>query len=277
MSIIKFANAKTTRSDALKRGIEYILNTQKTLCNLIYCNGIYLDSPYEDMQTVQALLRKTTGRKYIHYILSFDLGVTADRAYVVSTRCAEYFADEYQYVLAVHTNTANVHAHIIMNSVNVHTGNKFSQSKSQLFRFRDFVNQCLMEQGLNPISPKNSTKLVCEEVIDDEFELDYDTLLVESDYERKFHYTFSEVNQLHAYGYDSSYFGPIDYVEAKQLQTAEVYHSYIEEIIRFFQGKVSVLPDGINIADAELLYEQWLEGQQCLEEEADYGFFSKHS
>ena len=117
-----------------------------------------------------------------------------------------------------------------------------------------------------------------EEVIEnDEFELDHEDLLVESNCERNFHYSFSEVNQIHAYRWDSSYFGPIDYEEAQQIQTAEIYHSHLQEIINFFQGKVPALPAGINMLDAELLYEQWLEGQQSLEEDEDNGFFAKNS
>ena len=245
---------------------------------MICGNGIDLASPYEDMKTVQSLLRKTTGRRYIHYIISFDFNVNANMAYIVSTKCAEYFANEYQYILAIHTNTPNMHAHIIMNSVNIRTGKKFSQSQSQLFKFRDYVNQCLMEHGLNPISPRNSTKLVCEMVIeDDEFELDYDSLLVDSNDADIVHRSFSEVNQLPTCGWNCSFFGPVDYKEAMQIQAAEAYHSHIQEIVHFFQGKLPALPAGINMLDAELLYEQWLEGQQCLEEDEDNGYFAKNS
>lgn len=277
MPIIKFANGKNCGTDALKNGIKYILNPQKTSHDLIYGNGIDLDSPYEDMHTVQTLLRKNTGRRYIHYIISFDTGVSAKTAYKVSTKCANYFSEDYQYVLAVHTNTPNIHAHIIMNAVNIRTGKKFSQSKVELFKFRDYINQCLVQNGLNPISANTSNKLVHEEVFeDDEFEFNYEPTVIVTNRISKFSHTFSEVEQLHAFGCNSSFFGPVDYMEAKQIQAAEAYHSQQQDIIHFFQGDSSVLPTGINIVDAELIYEQWLEGQQCLKEDEDNGFFSKN-
>lgn len=278
MSIVKFANGKNCGTEALKNGIDYILNPGKTSCELIHGNGISLASPYEDMYTIQTLLRKDSGRRYIHYIISFDTGVTVETAYSISIKCANYFSEEYQYVLAVHTNTPNIHAHIIMNAVNIRTGKKFSQSKSELFKFREYVNNHLIQCGLNPISTKTSNKLVCEEVIEnDEFELDHDALLVDLNHTHNVHCSFSEVNQLHAYGWDASYFGPVDYEEAQQIYTAEVYHSHLQEVINFFQGTSSTLPSGINIVDAEALYEHWCDGQQCLEEDEDYGYFAKHS
>ena len=277
MSITKFINGKNRRTQALQKGIDYILNPDKTSRTLIHGNGIDVDSAYEDMNTIQTLLRKTTGRRYIHYIVSFDLGVTPETAYDVSVKCANYFAKDYQYILAVHTNTANVHAHIIMNAVNIHTGKKFSQSKSELFKFRDYVNDCLVQNDLNPISVKTSNKLVHEEVFEhDEFELDYDTSIIDLNCENNVHCNFSEVNQLHAYGWNSSFFGPIDCEEAQQIQSAEVYHSQLKEIIHFFQGLSPALPSGINMMDAKLLYEQWRDGQNCLDEEANYGFFAKN-
>ena len=151
MSIVKFANGKNRGNDALERGINYILDAEKTSSRYIASNGVGKTSAVEDMKTVQQLLGKDTGRRYIHFVISFDAGVSSQLAFTIASESAEYFADEYQYILSVHNNTENVHAHVILNAVNVHTGKKFSQSKAEMLDFRDYVNTVLLSYGLNPV------------------------------------------------------------------------------------------------------------------------------
>ena len=41
---------------------------------------------------------------------------------IVNRFCLDMFGDEYQVAYGIHENTANLHAHIIVNTVNFHTG-----------------------------------------------------------------------------------------------------------------------------------------------------------
>ncbi len=87
------------------------------------------------MKPFNSSLGKDTGRRYIHFVISFDAGVSSQLAFTIASESAEYFADEYQYILSVHNNTENVHAHVILNAVNVHTGKNFLNRKLKCLIF----------------------------------------------------------------------------------------------------------------------------------------------
>lgn len=276
MSIYKALNAKNRGTDAIQNGISYILNPEKTSLQYVAGNGIDIDSACEDMLTVQRLLRKDNGRRYIHYILSFDFGVSVETAFKVSIECAQYFADDFQYILAIHTNTANVHAHVIMNAVNIRTGKKFSQSAKEFFAFRDYINQCLISNGLNPINNKTQNKLVCEVVSNAElFELD-EVTYANLPFLRNT--TFSEARCLSAYEGCDTFFGHVDLDEATEILQAEQADKKRWEIIHYFEGTSSSLPLDVSFQEAEEIYEQWLQSQPNFDEEdTDHGYFAKRS
>lgn len=165
MSILKYGNGKNRGINSLKQAVDYILNPEKTDLELVAGNGVDSGQAARDMETIQTLHGKNSGRAFIHYIISFDRGVPKEIAYAVAEQCASYYAEDYQYIMAVHTNTENVHAHIVLNAVNVHTGNKFSQSKGDMLRYREYVNRILREYGLPVIGKKKEQKLWCEEGI----------------------------------------------------------------------------------------------------------------
>lgn len=261
MSILKFANGKNRGNDALERGINYILNSHKTSPEYIACNGVEQNSAVEDMKTVQQLLGKDTGRRYIHYILSFDAGVSPQKALTIASESAEYFADDYQYILSIHNNTENVHAHVILNAVNVHTGKKFSQSKAEMLDFRDYVNTVLLAHSLNPVGRSGED----EEVYSGLYFEEEDTF-----------YDFEDVDDCKE---NESFFGPIDPEETELMRLAEQYEADEKQIIRFFEGKDADIPSGWDYEDALMVYEQWCEHINYIERQADDSndFFKKLS
>lgn len=211
------------------------------------------------MRTIQSLHRKQSGRQYIHYVISFDTDVSFDTAFDVACECASFFAGDFQYILALHMNTDNPHTHIVLNSVNVHTDKKFSQSKSDLIKFREFVNTCLEKYGLNPVGESSeSTDFVCysSDDIYDSFD-DYD--FFEEDLEEDTE--------------PSGFFGPLDAEECEQIAQAESYDAWQSQIIAYFTGEASQLPLGINPIDAESLYLQWESAQHNYDEEEINEFF----
>lgn len=214
--------------------------------NLLCGNGVDVKSAYQDMNTLQSLYRKNDGRRYMHYIISFDKGIPAVKAYHVASECASYFAGDYQYIMAVHTNTSNIHAHVILNSVNVRTGKKFSQSKKQLREFRDFVNFCLNKHGLNIIPERESNRFVVEETDTMDFEEFSDFL---EDYNKPDD-TICGLN---------NFFGPVDEYEAQMLQEVEESDLIRDQIIDYFEGQSDHLPCGFLYDDAVGIYQQWIE------------------
>lgn len=220
--------------------------------NLISGNGLNLDTPCEDMETVQSLFGKNTGRRYIHYILSFDEDVSEEMALEVAEEAASYFADDFQYILSVHTNTGNNHAHVIVNAVNVRTGNKFSQSRSDMLKFRSHVNDCLFKHGLNRIGESTETELCCKAGELEEWENWEDIL---DDDEMEDHIS------------SNSFFGFVDPDEISQIQCAQLEDEHMSQIIRFFEGEAEELPPGTYYEDAEMLYEEWLDSWRMQEED----------
>ena len=261
MSILKFANGKNRGNDALERGINYILNSHKTSPEYIVCNGVEQNSAVEDMKTVQQLLGKDTGRRYIHYVLSFDAGVSPKKALTIASESAEYFADDYQYILSIHTNTADIHAHIILNAVNIHTGKKFSQSKAEMLDFRDYVNTVLLAHSLNPVGKSAENEEAYPELYFEEEDNFYD---------------FEDADD---YKENESFFGPIDPEEAELMRFAEQYEAEKRQIIRFFEGKEADIPSNWDYEDALAVYEQWHQYTDYLEREEDdsNAFFKKLS
>ena len=213
------------------------------------------------MATVQRLLGQDEGRRYIHYILSFDKGVNIDDAYSVCKEAASYYGD-YQYLLAVHQNTRNLHMHVILSAVNVQTGKKFSQSKGGLQDFKDYVNSILERYGLNPV------KNISEVDWTDEMEMAEDgdigeLFLFDIDYP-------NEVNDCGGcFDYDESYGNEEEdwwYDEEKQIEEAESQSRLLKAVIAFFEGRREDLPEEISFEDAEIMYWQWADSQYSYEE-----------
>lgn len=55
----------------------------------------------------------------------------------------------YQCVVVTHMNTAHIHNHIIMNSVNFENGQKFHQSAREMQQAKEYSNQLCREYGLS--------------------------------------------------------------------------------------------------------------------------------
>lgn len=252
MSILKFANGKNRGKEALEKAINYILNPEKSSPNLIFGNGISTNTPCEDMETVQALFGKNTGRRYIHYIISFDEDVSEEMALQVAEEAASYFSDEFQYILAIHTNTRNNHAHVIVNAVNIRTGNKFSQSKADMLKFRSWTNDCLIKYGLNLIGEPTATELCCKVEELEEWEDWADVL---------------EDDEMEDDNSSNSFFGFVDPDEISQIQCAQLKDEHMNQILRFFEGEAEELPPDIYYEDAEMLYQQWLDSWRMQEDE----------
>lgn len=152
MAVVKFNNRKNSiencNSNKLKRGILYITNHKKTSKDLIGGIGVSYDNAYERMETVKRFYGKEGGREYIHFVVSFKGKKDVDTAYFIAENIADLYED-FQVLFAVHINTANTHIHFVINSVNVKDGHKFSQSRSDLQRLKDKINQIADKYGLN--------------------------------------------------------------------------------------------------------------------------------
>lgn len=142
MPIVKFANGKQNSVKQLKHLIKYITNPAKTRPDLIYGHGLFKGTAYENIMLTKQLANQNGGRQYIHWITSFDPkdNISPELAHELGKEFAKGFND-FQWLLATHTDRQHVHNHFILNSVNFKNGLKFSQSPGDLEKLKRNVNE----------------------------------------------------------------------------------------------------------------------------------------
>ena len=111
------------------------------------------ETAYEEMQAVKEIWHKTGGRKYKHYVLSFEeeVNLPAETLLEIGYKVGQYFADEYQLLISLHQNTDNLHLHIVQNTINMLTGKKLSLTKGDMLDVKIHTNRVLAEYQLSPI------------------------------------------------------------------------------------------------------------------------------
>lgn len=145
----------------LEHAINYILQPKK-LGNSNLTGGINClpDSAYEQMKATKQMFGKTGGRQGYHFVISLkpDEG-TPEIMYDIAMRFAEEaFGGEYETVVAVHTDRNHLHAHIIINSVNMVTGYKFQYREGDWkYKFQPITNKLCDEYELH-ITPAEYSK-----------------------------------------------------------------------------------------------------------------------
>lgn len=145
----------------LEHAINYILQTKK-LGNSNLTGGINClpDSAYEQMKATKQMFGKAGGRQGYHFVISLKPGEgTPKIMYDIAMRFTEEaFGGEYEAVAAVHTDRNHLHAHIIINSVNMVTGYKFQYHEGDWkYKFQPITNKLCDEYGLH-ITPAEYSK-----------------------------------------------------------------------------------------------------------------------
>ena len=145
----------------LEHAINYILQPKK-LGNSNLTGGINClpDSAYEQMKATKQMFGKAGGRQGYHFVISLKPGEgTPEIMYDIAMRFTEEaFGGEYETVVAVHTDRNHLHAHIIINSVNMVTGYKFQYHEGDWkYKFQPITNKLCDEYGLN-ITPAEYSK-----------------------------------------------------------------------------------------------------------------------
>lgn len=134
MAVTKFLTRKT-RLDTI---IKYIMNGEKTE-KMMYVSGVNCrpDTATYEMQDTKKRFDKEDGIISYHLIQSFDgKEVSPKKCHELGLQYAkELFGDDFQFVVATHLNTDNVHNHIVVNSVSFKSGNKFYSNRET----KDFI------------------------------------------------------------------------------------------------------------------------------------------
>lgn len=154
------ADFENVVSSHLDNAIDYILQ-EKKLGKLHLSGGIncMTSGTYEQMMATKKMFGKTGGRQGYHFILSLKPGEgTPQQMYEIAMKFAErVFHNEYEAVVAVHTDTEKIHAHIVLNSVNMVTGYKFQYKKGDWKRlYQPITNELCAEYGLSIVPAEYS-------------------------------------------------------------------------------------------------------------------------
>ena len=117
----------------LKNALEYIQNPDKTeQCHLVGSVNCLPDTAYEQMIDTKSLYGKSGKRQGYHVIISFppEESVTPEQAkFVAEGFIGDILNGEYETVYGIHTDKDHTHVHIIWNSVNLVTGQKYNSPK----------------------------------------------------------------------------------------------------------------------------------------------------
>ena len=146
MANIKFIAVSRSLSGIM----DYVTNREKTVERLISGVNCVAQTAQDEFEAVKKQFHKTDGRSYYHIVQAFapDDPLDFDTAHEIGLKFAEYFKG-YQCVVVTHMNTAHIHNHIIMNSVNFETGQKFHQSAREMQQAKEYSNQLCREYGLS--------------------------------------------------------------------------------------------------------------------------------
>ena len=155
------ASSKARIDIHLEHSINYILQPKKLgEANLVGGINCLPDMAYQQMKATKQMFGKKGGRQGYHFVISLkpDEG-TPEIMYDIAMRFAEEaFAGEYEVVVAVHTDREHLHAHIVINSVNMVTGYKFQcRDGDWKYKFQPITNKLCEEYGLH-ITPAEYSK-----------------------------------------------------------------------------------------------------------------------
>ena len=155
------ASSKARIDIHLEHSINYILQPKKLgEANLAGGINCLPEMAYRQMKATKQMFGKTGGRQGYHFVISLKPGEgTPEIMYDIAMRFVEEaFAGEYEAVVAVHTDREHLHAHIIINSVNMVTGYKFQcRDGDWKYKFQPITNKLCEEYGLY-ITPAEYSK-----------------------------------------------------------------------------------------------------------------------
>lgn len=153
MAIIKFVNTKPK----LETLINYVTKDSKIFA--VDGKDCMVESALEEMTSVKKAFQKEGGREFIHIIQSFSAkdNITPEKVHELGMKLAEYFKN-YQVLVATHIDKKHLHSHLVVNSVNFETGQKYQQSKQQMEEIKEYSRKLCVEAGLQVITHKTDVK-----------------------------------------------------------------------------------------------------------------------
>lgn len=162
MAVNKRINNAIKTHESEINAIDYIVNDEKT-SNIAYvsCYGNSLEIA-EQFQLTRNLYGKDNNIMAHHYIMSFSPqdNVTPEQANQLAMQLMKKVAPVgWQYVISTHTDRKHIHAHIIINSVNMITGKKWEGNKNTINLIKIESNKICLQNGLSIIQKNKYTSV----------------------------------------------------------------------------------------------------------------------
>ena len=97
-----------------------------------------INNAADEMLNVAIVFNKNKGKRVRHSVLSFGAweSVTPEMADEFAQKIILHYADRFQILYAVHTNTDEVHIHFVMNMVSFVDGSRYDGKKADYYAFR---------------------------------------------------------------------------------------------------------------------------------------------
>lgn len=163
MPIIRFINDRNRKDAQLLEVINYIKREDKLAERYITGLGVETETAYRDMMVAKKMLHQEKGKQYLHLVVSCDRKIrNPDAVHGIGKEIACFYKD-YQVLLATHSDTDNLHCHLVINSVNMRTGKKLSQRRKDFWEFRKFANTVFERHNLPHIGEKQIYEIVVGE------------------------------------------------------------------------------------------------------------------
>ena len=151
------------RRGGLRQAIDYVLNGDKTEERVLTAaQGSLAATACRDMSAVKQRWNKTDGVQLYHIIQSFRPGeIRPELALEIAQEFVREHLPGYQAVIGVHTDRDHIHAHIVFNSVNQLTGEKYhSSARSYYQQIRGISDRLCREHGLSVLLSGEPAKAV---------------------------------------------------------------------------------------------------------------------
>jgi hypothetical protein len=157
LSIFSVENDSTrNQASSLADKILYVTRAYATSYALMYGAAVSINRTAAEMVMVKENFGQTKGKGFFHYILSPEDTdeCSAERLFQVGCKIAEairHFDGYFQVLMAVHQDSAHLHAHFIVNNIDYTDGHRMDLNIRRLVSLKQRVSNILVQHGISPI------------------------------------------------------------------------------------------------------------------------------
>ena len=147
MGMTKKYHDEDTYTDVM----QYVCSPYKVPNGLIGGFGVDPYQAIEQFTRTAQIYGKTNGIHLRHTILSFmpEERVTPAQAKQIAYEIAAFYADRYQIIFVVHTDSENLNVHFVMNTVSYIDGRKYEGKKKDYYDFQNHAKAVCWNYGIH--------------------------------------------------------------------------------------------------------------------------------